>query len=34
VPNALTATMDFSAADAVVPDLDAAASKILTGRLD
>jgi HAD superfamily hydrolase (TIGR01509 family) len=34
VPNALTATMDFSAADAVVPDLDAAASEILGGCLD
>jgi beta-phosphoglucomutase-like phosphatase (HAD superfamily) len=29
VPNALTATMDFSAADAVVADLDAAAEHIL-----
>jgi HAD superfamily hydrolase (TIGR01509 family) len=29
VPNALTATMDFSAADAVVADLDAAAGRIL-----
>lgn len=34
VPNALTATMDFSAADAVVPDLDAAADEILARRLD
>jgi HAD superfamily hydrolase (TIGR01509 family) len=34
VPNALTAAMDFSAADAVVDDLEAAAAVVLTGTSD